>query len=94
MALGAAVADVRGVVLGRLAALFIHAVHGLLHHLVEVGAAGMRVTVNAFHHNLGLQDVRIVPAAAHFQGVKLGPQHPIIMASLNHKSFLSSKCGM
>ena len=85
MALGAAVADVGGIVLGRLAALFIHAVHGLLHHLVQMIAAGMGVAVDALHHDLGLEDVGVVPAGAHFQGVELGPQHPVVMAFLNHK---------
>ena len=87
--LRAAVADIRGIVLGRLAAGLIDAVHRLLHHLVEVGAAGMRVTIHAFDHDLGLQDIRIVPAAAHFQRIKLRPQHPIIMAFLNHRDFSS-----
>ena len=85
MALGAAVADVGGVVLGRLAAALIHAVDRLLHHLVEVRAAGVGVAVDALHHDLGSEDVGILPAAAHFQGVELGPQHPVVMALLDHK---------
>ena len=88
MALGAAVADVRGIVLGRLAALFVHAVHRLLHQLVQVPAAGVRVAVHALHHDLGLFDVRVVPARAHFQGVELRPQHPIVMTFLHHLLFL------
>ena len=88
MALGAAVADVRGIVLGRLAALFVHAVHRLLHQLVQVPAAGVRVAVHALHHDLRLFNVRVVPARAHFQGVELCPQHPIVMTFLHHLLFL------
>ena len=88
MALSTAVADVGCVILGRLAAGLINAVNRLLHHLVQVGAAGVGVAVHTFNHDLGLEDIRIVPAAAHFQSIELRPQHPVIMAFLHHRNFL------
>ena len=85
MALSTAVTNVRGIILGRLAAGLIDAVNRLFHHLVEMCAAGVRVAIHAFNHDLRLQDIRILPAAAHFQSIELRPQHPVIMAFLNHR---------
>lgn len=89
-----AVADVGGVVLGRLAAPLVHAVNGLLSHLVEVEAAGVRVAVHALDHDLGTGDVLIVPAGAHFQGIELSPQQALFCTSLIHRLLLkiTAKC--
>ena len=86
IALRAAVADIRGVVLGRLAAHFINTVNGLLDHLVEVIAAGMRVAVNALNHDLWLDNIRVIPAGAHVQSVKLCPEFSVRCAFLIHKN--------
>ena len=87
MALSAAVTDVSGIVFGRLAAALIHTVDRLLHHLIQMIAAGVGVAVNALHHDLRFEDVGVVPAGAHFQGIELSPKHPVVMALLNHKAF-------
>ena len=83
-ALRTAVADVRRVIFCRLSALFIHAVHRLLHHLIQVKASGMRIAVNTFNHNLRLFDVLVIPARAHIQCIKLSPKFPFLRAFLLH----------
>ena len=82
VALGAAVANIGGVVLGGVAALFEHAVLGLLHNAAQVGAARVAVAKHVLQQNLGLLDVLLVPAGAHLQGVELGPQLALGGASL------------
>ena len=84
--LGAAVADIGGVVFGRLSAPLVHAVDRLLGHLVEVIASGMGVAIHALHHNLRTGNVLVVPAGAHFQGVKLSPEQTFFFASLLHNT--------
>ena len=82
-----AIADIGSVILCGLAAGLVNAVYRLLYHLIEMGAAGVGVTVDAFDHDLGLQDIGILPAAAHFESIELRPQHTIVMASLIHKKY-------
>ena len=82
VALGAAIANIGGVVLGGVAALFEHAVLGLLHNAAQVGAARVAVAKHVLQQNLGLLDVLLVPAGAHLQGVELGPQLALGGASL------------
>ena len=94
MTLRAAVADVGSVVLGRLAAALIYAVDRLLYHLVQMIAARVGIAVYALDHNLRLEDVGILPAGAHFEGVELRPEHAVVMAFLNHNLVLSSGFGI
>ena len=71
--LRAAVADVRAVILCRETAFFENAVLGLFGESVKMYASRVRIAIRVFYHNLRLLNVMLVPAAAHFESVKLRP---------------------
>ena len=72
MTLCDAVAHIGGKIAGRLAAVVVDRLHGLLDELIQMGAAGMAVAEGAFHHDLGLGKVLDLPAHTHLQRVVLG----------------------
>ena len=73
VALGAAVAYVRDVVVGGKAAVLDDAPGGRLGQAVEMHAAWVAVAVNVLHQHLRFDDVLFLPAGSHFQRVELRP---------------------
>ena len=67
-----AVAHIGGKIAGRLAAVIVDRLHGLLDELIQMGTAGMAVAEGALHHDLGLCKVLDLPAHTHLQRVILG----------------------
>ena len=72
MTLCDAVAHIGGKIAGRLAAVIVDRLHGLLDELIQMSAAGMAVAEGALHHDLGLGKVLDLPAHTHLQRVVLG----------------------
>ena len=68
MTLCNAIAHIGGKVAGRLAAVVVDRLHGLLDELIQMGAAGMAVAEGALHHDLGLGKILDLPAHTHLQG--------------------------
>ena len=72
MTLCNAITHIGGKIAGRLAAVIVDRLHGLLDELVQMGTAGMAVAKGAFYHDLGLGKVLDLPAHTHLQRVILG----------------------
>ena len=72
MTLCDAVTHIGGKIAGRLAAVIVDRLHGLLDELIQMGAAGVAVAEGALHHDLGFGKILDLPAHTHLQRVVLG----------------------
>ena len=88
VALRDAVAHIGCEVAGRLAAVLIDGLHGLLDELVEVRTAGVAVAKRTLHENLRLAQVPYRPAHADFQRVVFGCQRANFLRMKFHKDCL------
>ena len=84
MSLRASVADVGGVVVSRETAFFKYADFCLLGELVEMDAAGVRITVHILNHDLRLFNVGVIPSASHLKGIELRPPETLFGTFLFH----------
>lgn len=90
VSLCAAVTDIGGVIVSRKPAPFKDADLGLFCKLVKMDAARMGIAVYIFDHDLGFCDVGVIPAAAHFEGIELGPPQTLFCTFLFHEDLLGN----